>query len=41
MEAIVFYINSERSKQNALLSLANIGPEIKRETAYKILENKK
>lgn len=39
MEAIVFYINSERSKQNALLSLANIGPEIKRETALLFVTN--
>jgi hypothetical protein len=39
MEAIVFYINSEQSKQNALLSLANIGPEIKRETALLFVTN--
>ena len=39
METIVFYIDSEQSKRNALLSLTNIGPEIKRETALLFVTN--
>ena len=39
METIVFYIDSEQSKQNALLSLTNIGPEIKRETSLLFVTN--